>query len=281
MPARRELDRTIPDGAHTFAAPAGVDDPASALQWLDKRRSCIAAVAQLALDQGLHHEVVQLAHAFHVLIIVHKHHQLSIEIDTVALDASRLCRDRGGEFSALRRLARTYGKLGEHDRACELVEQIMDRAHAERDPVRMAKAQKARGAAYLNVGNVDGARIAATSFAEAAALYLEHDRPRAEGLARTKLAQAHDRLRQLDDAVTELQRAYHLLTSAEDSYNTARAKLVWAHVAMSQQDFATARRVANRAEQTMERLGASSEVDKARMLLDRIDDTEPPPLAGA
>ncbi|HEX3782583.1 MAG TPA: NB-ARC domain-containing protein [Pseudonocardiaceae bacterium] len=220
MPARRmpPSDAGPADGA----LPDGLDDPVSALRWLELNRLTLIEVVRAAHEAGSAQLTYQLADALQPLFIVHHHDRDTVVVGEIALAAAETLQDWDAENNVRKRLVRAYAALGEPDRAVAGADDMLEITRRRGDRRGEASAIRRIALLQLRLGNREAAVAA---FEDGLLLMNEVGRRRGAGLTLIDLGRTLAELGRFDEARARLDSAREILAAlpAADEYNAARA----------------------------------------------------------
>lgn len=220
MPARATIDADI--GPADGTLPAGLDDLATALAWLEHNRPTLVEVVRAAVGGGLVREAYLLADAMQPLFIVHRHDRDVVLVGELVLPALDATGDVTAYADIRKRVARAYGVLGDRQRALDYATEMLATAREAHD--RRDEASALRGLALLHARF--GERVQAVAEHEAAAAILRAlGQRRALALTLIDLGLTLlelDRPAEAANGLIEAQQAFAGLAES-DEFNEARA----------------------------------------------------------
>lgn len=222
MPARRVLTYEF-DGVNMgLAPPAGIEQRATALDWLERNRFNLVAAAKDAAKSNRDELSYHLADAFQPLFILRHHNEQAMEVGEVGLRAAERSENRAAEYSIRKRLARLYGHLGHFNRAHEHAVELLRRAREGEHRRTEASALKSLGLLLVARGDLNQAVL---KFEQALEILLALGKHRGEALLRIDLGLTFNLIGNADEAIRHLQVARGIFASASplDAYNDARA----------------------------------------------------------
>ncbi|MEU4350860.1 NB-ARC domain-containing protein [Streptomyces sp. NPDC023838] len=210
-----DLSELLASTADPFAAPGG---PAP-LDWLETERTNVLQVLRAASRQQLHACVWQLAEAFTVLFLHHRH--LSMWRESLELGAAAAAADLMPAAEARLRslLSRPLLDLGEDDRARAELEAAVSCAEVDGNVVLRASVQEFFGRYW---DRADPAR-AVEAYRSSLDLNLRAGEARGAAIAAYFLGCAQDAHGDHADALTTLSRAREELLGCSDARMAARA----------------------------------------------------------
>jgi len=143
-------------------APHPLEDETAALAWFDTEYSCLLAAQNLAVNQGWHVRVWQLAWALHTFHMRRGHLQNHVTTWRTGLKAAQGLDDPTMEIRAHRRLGRAYARAGKHIEALDHLRQALTLAEQVYDVSGQAHTQRALAWAWEHQGDDQQALTHAT-----------------------------------------------------------------------------------------------------------------------
>ncbi|MFE9421515.1 tetratricopeptide repeat protein [Kitasatospora sp. NPDC006697] len=195
-------------------------DQRAALDWLDARRSHLAAAVRMAAERGWPDLAWQLADAMHPLFNRLRAHELGAEVHELGLKGAR----EDGDPAALARLLTDSGSrlynLGRGPEAIALYREALAAAESRGDDKGKAQALHGIGRIHRAADQLDEAQ---QSFEQALRLRLDAGYRRGAALTRVTLAEVAVARGLPDRAVPELLLAQQELSDLGETYEVARA----------------------------------------------------------
>lgn len=220
-PHRRDVRRDI---AEVPVEPMTFQGHTDALDWLDRERANLLAVARAADREGWPVTAWQLADAMWGLFLYRTYYNDWLQFDLIALQATQDCGDRVAEAGARDRLGLLYHALGRNAEALTYLGQAAEIWHEVGDRHRIAGSMERFGFAYLDEGDVPRAL---EHFQRALTGYRELGQSRSIGLALISIGRALIEIDEHWEALAPLAEAVAVLDAlpVPDPYNKARAEL--------------------------------------------------------
>ncbi|MBP2320003.1 tetratricopeptide (TPR) repeat protein [Kibdelosporangium banguiense] len=219
LPARRVLSFE-PSAEPT--ATTGLDDPQTALRWMERQRVDVLAAVRAAEEHGWPDLAYLLADALQPLFLVYKNYQDAIEIGTIGLRSARATGNPAGENSVRKSLARTYIQLGRVEEAHQQISSVLENARANGNRRAEASGLKSLAMLHARTGHFERA---VEYFHPALEILRELGTSREQGLMLIELGTALLEAGRLEEAERHLSEAHGLLadSSTSDRLNAARA----------------------------------------------------------
>ena len=259
LPARRVLHYDFTTQPHL---PADLHDLRGSLAWLDQHLTSLREAVHSAMQFGYWELAYQLGDALQPLFIVHKNYAVALDVNTSALEAAIKLNDRYAENNMRKRCIRVRIRIGDHEQAAHMIEEMLAVTSRRNDRSGRAEALKSLAGLRANTGDH---RAAAEVFQEALDIQRELNEPRSEGLTLFDLGTAllndgdHGRAAQhLHASIAILGDLPH-----PDTYNIGRAELALARAERLSGDLDSARRRIDTVLPLLADYGASHELAAA------------------
>lgn len=215
LPGRWHLGGHYAAGDRREAFP----DRPSALDWLERERSNLAAVAQETLHQGLHAVTWQLCEAMWPLFLQRKHYGLWIRLHELGLAAAEGCADLPAQARMLEGLGMARLNLQDFTAAQAHYEAALALERRAGHRIGEASALEGLGIAELATGR---ASHAIELFARARDVHAELGRPRGVALMRRHLGEALSAAGRHAEAIADLAGALETFIGLDEPYHRAR-----------------------------------------------------------
>lgn len=264
LPARRQLSYEFPPSR--TETPDGLDRHDNAIGWLERERRNLAALVRAAADRGWTELTHQLGDALQPLFIVHRHERDAVELGEIVLAGAVAGDDPVARDNMRKRLARTYSRLGEFDRARTHLAAMLADTRARGDRRGEASALKSEALLLARSGRPESA---VDVFHQTLAILDELDARHGQGLTLINLGEVLIALGRFGEAIDELESARTLLSAPDrrDVYNATRAAIVLGQAQLGAGNHAVARDLLHAALDTMTELDAPAEQAKAHRAL--------------
>jgi tetratricopeptide (TPR) repeat protein len=198
---------------------AGYDDRATALDWLERERSNLLAVAAEADRQGLFASAWQLCEAAWPLFLLHKHYSSWIECYQIGLAAARACDDQRAQARMLAALGLAHLEQRDFAAAIGAYDQALRLDPPGGHPLGEASTLEGMGVAELTAGNPERAIEWLT---RARAAFTDLGRPRGVALMTRHLGRALSATGRYDEAVEHFTSALRYFSERDEHYHRAR-----------------------------------------------------------
>jgi tetratricopeptide (TPR) repeat protein len=198
---------------------AGYDDRSTALDWLERERSNLLAVAAEADRQGLFASAWQLCEAAWPLFLLHKHYSSWIECYQIGLSAARACDDQKAQARMLAALGLAHLEQRDFAAAIGAYDQALRLDPPGGHPLGEASTLEGMGVAELAAGNPERAIEWLT---RARAAFTDLGRPRGVALMTRHLGRALSATGRYDEAVEHFTSALRYFSEGDERYHRAR-----------------------------------------------------------